>query len=51
MDIWVETIPYKETRNYVKAVMAYKQIYAQRLGQPSQVFKELVDMQIAPIQQ
>ncbi|WP_254700616.1 lytic transglycosylase domain-containing protein [Paraglaciecola mesophila] len=51
MDIWVETIPYKETRNYVKAVMAYKQIYAQRLGQPSQVFRELVDMQIAPIQQ
>ncbi|GAC34136.1 lytic transglycosylase domain-containing protein [Paraglaciecola polaris] len=51
MDIWVETIPYKETRNYVKAVMAYKQIYAQRLGQPSQVFKELVDMQIVPLQQ
>tara|TARA_R110001632_G_scaffold219891_1_gene349638 strand:+ start:2060 stop:4054 length:1995 start_codon:yes stop_codon:yes gene_type:complete len=51
MDIWVETIPYKETRNYVKAVMAYKQIYSQRLGQPSHVFKELVDMQIAPIHQ
>jgi soluble lytic murein transglycosylase len=34
-DIWVELIPFKETRNYVKAVMAYKQIYhAQLAGKP-----------------
>lgn len=46
MDIWVETIPYKETRNYVKAVMAYKQIYSQRLGQQSNLFADLAAMQI-----
>jgi soluble lytic murein transglycosylase len=46
MDIWVETIPYKETRNYVKAVMAYKQIYSQRLGQQSTLFADLTAMQI-----
>lgn len=48
MDIWVETIPYKETRNYVKAVMAYKQIYAERLGQSSTLFNDLANMEIAP---
>lgn len=33
-DIWVEIIPYRETRNYVKAVMAYKQIYRAQLIKP-----------------
>jgi soluble lytic murein transglycosylase len=32
-DIWVELIPYKETRNYVKAVTAYQQIYAAQLNE------------------
>lgn len=55
-DLWVETIPYKETRNYVKAVMAYKQIYQNKLIDVSDpqlpkqikdsVFGELVMMQI-----
>lgn len=31
-DIWVELIPYRETRNYVKAVTAYKQIYHAQLN-------------------
>jgi soluble lytic murein transglycosylase len=31
-DIWVELIPYRETRNYVKAVTAYKQIYNAQLN-------------------
>ena len=31
-DVWVETIPFKETRNYVKRVMAYSVIYEKRLG-------------------
>lgn len=31
-DIWVETIPYEETRDYVQRVMAYTVIYQQRLG-------------------
>lgn len=28
MTIWIESIPFNETRNYVKSVMAYSQIYA-----------------------
>lgn len=40
-DIWIETIPFKETREYVKSVMAYKQIYQLKTGQKSQLFAEL----------
>lgn len=46
LDIWVETIPFKETRNYVKAVMAYKQIYSQQLGQQKNLFLEYSSMKI-----
>ncbi len=46
VDIWIETIPYKETRNYVKAVLAYREIYASRLGQDSELFKDLAKMQV-----
>lgn len=45
-DVWVETIPYRETRDYVKAVMAYYQIYNIRLNSPIDVFKPLTTMQI-----
>lgn len=31
-DIWVETIPYEETRDYVQRVMAYTVVYQKRLG-------------------
>lgn len=31
-DIWVETIPFNETRNYVEKVLAYTTIYEARLG-------------------
>ncbi|MBI3897589.1 MAG: transglycosylase SLT domain-containing protein [Gammaproteobacteria bacterium] len=31
-DIWVETIPYNETRGYVKNVLAYAVVYDHRLG-------------------
>lgn len=31
-DIWVETIPYGETRDYVKNVMSYTTVYDYRLG-------------------
>jgi len=34
MDSWVETIPYKETRNYVKNVLAYNLIYQHILDKP-----------------
>lgn len=33
-DIWVETIPFNETRNYVERVLSYTAIYENRLGQP-----------------
>ena len=29
-DIWIETIPYRETREYVRSVLAYTLIYQQR---------------------
>lgn len=31
-DVWVETIPYNETRGYVKNVLAYTAVYDYRLG-------------------
>ena len=31
-DIWIETIPFGETRNYVKSVLSYQAIYRKRLG-------------------
>ena len=30
-DIWIETIPYRETREYVTTVLAYALIYQQRM--------------------
>jgi len=30
-DIWIETIPYRETRNYVTSVLVYALIYQQRI--------------------
>ncbi|MEJ2360011.1 MAG: transglycosylase SLT domain-containing protein [Gammaproteobacteria bacterium] len=32
-DVWVETVPFKETRNYLKRVLTYTVIYENRLGQ------------------
>lgn len=46
VDVWVETIPFRETREYVKAVMAYYQIYNIRLNEPHDVFQALLTMQI-----
>lgn len=31
-DIWIETIPFKETRGYVQNVLSYAVIYSHRLG-------------------
>jgi soluble lytic murein transglycosylase len=33
-DLWVETLPISETRQYVAAVLSYAVIYQMRLGQP-----------------
>ncbi len=47
-DVWIESIPYRETRNYVKAVLAYKYIYQLQLGRPSDVFEQLEHMLMSP---
>lgn len=36
-DIWIETIPFHETREYLKRVLSYTVIYNYRLGDPSKV--------------
>jgi len=46
VDIWIETLPYKETRNYVKNVLAYQQIYRSLLGKEENYFTQLVQMEI-----
>jgi soluble lytic murein transglycosylase len=38
-DIWVETIPFNETRNYVEKVAAYTAIYEIRLGKKPPRFR------------
>lgn len=38
--IFVETIPYSETRDYVKKVMSNTMYYAQQFGQPSRTLKQ-----------
>lgn len=45
-DIWIETIPFKETREYVKSVMAYQQIYLLKTNQTTPLFKQLSKMVI-----
>ncbi len=34
MDVWIERIPFRETRNYVKNVLAFKQVYTRILNLP-----------------
>ncbi len=34
IDIWVETIPFDETRQYVQNVLSYAVIYSEKLGKP-----------------
>ena len=44
--IWIETIPYAETREYVKSILAYRLIYQRRLGLPVTAFTNLQGMRI-----
>ena len=41
-DIWIETIPFKETRKYVTAVLSYAIIYQQLMQRKSLKMKELM---------
>ncbi|MDO3386400.1 transglycosylase SLT domain-containing protein [Gilvimarinus sp. SDUM040013] len=40
-DIWIETIPYRETRGYVQNVLAYSVIYGYRLGDKRPFIRDL----------
>ncbi len=42
-DIWIETLPYRETRGYVQAVLLYETIYRWRLGQPAERVSRLLE--------
>ena len=37
MDVWIETIPFSETRNYVKNVLAFTYVYNQLLDTPENI--------------
>lgn len=41
---WVERIPFEETREYVKKVLANIQVYRARLGQPDTALRILADL-------
>jgi soluble lytic murein transglycosylase len=41
-DIWIETIPFRETRKYVAAVLSYAIIYQHRLNKPGLKISELM---------
>ena len=34
LDVWIETIPYRETRNYVQNVLMYSRIYGEQMDEP-----------------
>jgi len=40
-DIWIETIPFNETRSYVQNVLSFSVIYSYRLGQPTNLVTQL----------
>jgi peptidoglycan lytic transglycosylase len=41
-DLWVEMIPFKETRDYVTTVLMYAVIYQDRLGEPTLRLSDLI---------
>jgi soluble lytic murein transglycosylase len=41
-DIWIETIPFKETRKYVSSVLSYAIIYQQQMGSGNLRLKNLM---------
>lgn len=47
-DIWIETVPFRETRDYLKRVMTYTVIYEQRLGRDPVPLLERMSPIISP---
>ena len=50
LDIWIETIPYDETRRYVQNVLAFRVIYSQRNNQTVRMFSpgEAASLTLSP---
>ncbi len=48
-DVWIETIPFTETRNYVQNVLMFSTIYSRKLGQQSPMIYQHELMDFAPI--
>jgi soluble lytic murein transglycosylase len=43
-DLWVETVPFKETRNYVQAVLAYATGFYKSLGRDTLISSRMDDI-------
>lgn len=43
-DLWVETVPFKETRNYIQAVLAYATIFDKQRGKQVQISSRMADV-------
>ena len=48
MDVWIERIPFRETRNYVKNVLAFRHVYGHKLDIPTPILKPLEQQIIMP---
>ncbi|TDY00993.1 transglycosylase SLT domain-containing protein [Thiohalophilus thiocyanatoxydans] len=48
-DVWIETVPFNETRNYLQRVLTYTVIYEQRLGrQPAPMLERMPPVSLNP---
>ncbi len=47
-DVWIESIPIKETRHYVQRVLTYQVIYASHLGEPDHLMQGMSSSYIYP---
>ena len=41
VEVWVETIPYQETRNYVQAVLSYNVVFGYLIGDTQRLLTPL----------
>jgi soluble lytic murein transglycosylase len=46
MDMWIETVPFRETRDYLQRVLAYTAIYEWRLGQEPTRLSERLGLRV-----
>ncbi|MCP4488659.1 MAG: transglycosylase SLT domain-containing protein [Gammaproteobacteria bacterium] len=45
-DLWVETVPFNETRNYVQAVLAYATVFDKTLGKDTLISSRMHDVRM-----